>query len=231
MVTVVTTFYFSSFLFKKSPKFPSHNVAGAEWGFCLVLFVRILVYQCVSNPSFWFIQDLVYFEKVIITGLYECETTDRACIFLGFRNVHGNRSSLVCGVGFSASWLIVRARVIATALMIAIVPFSPPVPNSTRPWPSSNEKWEIFGLTSRVSASCVTRNHRKLWWLVFLPPKGFDWGFLLYLKKHATHSGWILTYLLPSLYSYQIEVDTLLLKKKGFCDMLEKTDVGCGFLG
>jgi hypothetical protein len=136
---------------------------------------------------------------------------EHACIFWGFRNVHGNRSSLVCGVGFSASWLIVRARVIATALMIAIVPFSPlhPIlPNSTRPWPSSNEKREIFGLTSRVSASCVTRNHRKLWWLVvsFSLPKALTGFFFIVFKKHATHSGWILTYLLPSLYSYQIEL-------------------------
>jgi hypothetical protein len=61
--------------------------------------------------------------------------------------------------------------------------------------------------------------------MVFLPPKGFDWGFLLYFSvfiKHATHSGWILTYLLPSLYSYQIEVDTLLLKKRGFAICLRK---------
>lgn len=146
---------------------------------CEILLVFLCEFRCarvcVSNPSFWFIQDLVYFfktSKVIITGLLRMWDTARELVFLWFfATCTENRS---CGVGFihshAASWLIVHARVITADCIVL-----PPLNFLTRPWTQQHQmRNSKFGLTSYVSVLCVTRNRLQppeLWWMVSFPPK------------------------------------------------------------
>jgi hypothetical protein len=90
-------------------------------------------------------------------------------------------------------------------------PFFPPPPHTTKfNTTVTLIKWEMRNFWIDISCECIVCNEKPPETLVvgrfFLPPKGFDWFFFIVFKKHATHSGWILTYLLPSLYSYQIEL-------------------------